>query len=82
MEQGELRLRVRSSETERLLRKLNNTGLGVIYGVLFAAFFLSATQLFLAGHATLTVIALVLAALAALALIRVLLRLNRSERLM
>lgn len=82
LEQGELRLRVRSSETERLLRKLNNTGLGVIYGVLFAAFFLSATQLFLAGHATLTVITLVLAALAALALIRVLLRLNRSERLM
>ncbi|MFS8829922.1 AarF/UbiB family protein, partial [Synechococcus sp. R8-2] len=82
IEQGELRLRVRSSETERLLRKLNNTGLGVIYGVLFAAFFLSATQLFLAGHATLTVITLVLAALAALALIRVLLRLNRSERLM
>ncbi|MFQ3615057.1 MAG: AarF/UbiB family protein, partial [Cyanobacteriota bacterium] len=82
LEQGDLRLRVRSSEAERLMRKLNTTSMGILYAVLFATFFLSGTQLFLAGHATLTVIALVLATLAALALTRVLLRLNRSERLM
>ncbi|MEN9203475.1 MAG: AarF/ABC1/UbiB kinase family protein [Thermostichus sp. DG_1_6_bins_120] len=82
LEQGELRLRVRSSEAERLIRQLNHISLGTIYALLFATFFLSATQLFLAGHATLTVIILVLAALAALALTRVLLKLNRSERLM
>ncbi len=82
LEQGELRLRVRSSEAERLMRRLNNTGLGTIYAVLFATFFLSATQLFLAGHATLAIVTLALAVLAALALVRVLLRANGSERLM
>ncbi|MGQ9836506.1 MAG: ABC1 kinase family protein [Cyanobacteriota bacterium] len=82
LEQGNLRLRVRSSEAERLMRKLHTTGMGILYAVLFATFFLSGTQLFLDGHATLTVITLVLATLAALALTRVLLRLNRSERLM
>lgn len=82
LEQGELRLRVRSSETERLLRKLNSTGRGVIYAVLFATFFLSATQLFSAGHATLAIVTLALAVLAALALVRVLLKANGSEPLM
>lgn len=82
LEQGELRLRVRSSEAERLMRRLNNTGLGTIYAVLFATFFLSATQLFLAGHATLAIVTLALAVLAALALVRVLLKANGSERLM
>jgi predicted unusual protein kinase regulating ubiquinone biosynthesis (AarF/ABC1/UbiB family) len=82
LEQGELRLRVRSSEAERLLRKLNSTGRGVIYAVLFATFFLSATQLFSAGHATLAIVTLALAVLAALALVRVLLKANGSEPLM
>jgi predicted unusual protein kinase regulating ubiquinone biosynthesis (AarF/ABC1/UbiB family) len=82
LEQGELRLRVRSSETERLLRKLNSTGRGVIYAVLFATFFLSATQLFSAGHATLAIVTLALAVLAALALVRVVLKANGSEPLM
>jgi len=82
LEQGELRLRVRSSEAERLLRKLNSTGRGVIYAVLFATFFLSATQLFSAGHATLAIVTLALAVLAALALVRVLLKANGSEPVM
>ncbi len=82
LEQGDLRLRVRSSEAERLLRQLNTVSMGTVYALLFATFFLSGTQLFLAGHATLTVVTLALAAIAALALARVLFRLNRSERLM
>ncbi|MFS8884738.1 ABC1 kinase family protein [Synechococcus sp. H70.2] len=81
LDQGELRLRVRSSEMERLLRQLNTTGLGTIYAVLFAAFLLSATQLFLAGHATLAVVTLVLAVLAALALVRVLWKAKGLDRL-
>jgi len=81
LEQGELRLRVRSSETERLLRQLNSTGWGTTYAVLFATFFLSATQLFLAGHATLAMVALALAVLAAAALLRVLLKAKELDRL-
>jgi predicted unusual protein kinase regulating ubiquinone biosynthesis (AarF/ABC1/UbiB family) len=81
LEQGELRLRVRSSETERLLRQLNSTGWGTTYAVLFATFFLSATQLFLAGHATLAMVTLALAVLAAAALLRVLLKAKELDRL-
>ncbi|NJK63037.1 MAG: AarF/ABC1/UbiB kinase family protein [Synechococcaceae cyanobacterium SM2_3_1] len=82
IEQGELRLRVRASDSERLLRKLSSIGMGGIYALLFSAFITSATHLFVAGHATLTIIALCLAVIAAGALIRVVLRLERSERLM
>jgi predicted unusual protein kinase regulating ubiquinone biosynthesis (AarF/ABC1/UbiB family) len=81
LEQGDLRLRVRSSETERLLRQLNSTGWGTTYAVLFATFFLSATQLFLAGHATLAMVTLALAVLAAAALLRVLLKAKGLDRL-
>ncbi|MFS8904933.1 ABC1 kinase family protein [Synechococcus sp. O70.2] len=81
LEQGELRLRVRSIETERLLRQLNSTGWGTTYAVLFATFFLSATQLFLAGHATLAMVTLALAVLAAAALLRVLLKAKELDRL-
>ncbi len=82
VEQGDLRLRVRSTEAERLIRKLNSIGMGAIYALLFGSFLLTATNLFVAGHATLTVIALCLAAVAGGALIRVVLRLERSERTM
>ncbi len=82
LEQGELRVRVRATETDRLLRKLSTIGVGTIYAVMFGAFLLAGTHLFVAGHVTLTIIALLLAAIAAVALLRVVFRLERSERLM
>jgi predicted unusual protein kinase regulating ubiquinone biosynthesis (AarF/ABC1/UbiB family) len=82
LEQGDLRLRIRANETDRLLRKVNSIGMGGIYTLLFGTFLLAATQLFVAGHVTLAVIALVLAGIAAGALVRVVLRLEQSERLM
>ncbi len=82
LDQGDLRVRVRATETDRLLRKLSMIGMGSIYALLFGTFILSATHLFVAGHATLTIIALGLATVAAGALIRVVLRLERSERMM
>lgn len=77
LDQGDLRLRVRSTETERLLRRLTSVGMGAIYTLLFGTFILSATYLFVAGHATLTTISLILGILAAGSLIRVVSRLDR-----
>ncbi|MDX2272265.1 MAG: AarF/ABC1/UbiB kinase family protein [Cyanobacteriota bacterium] len=82
LEQGDLRLRVRATESERLLRKIAALGMGTIYALLFGTFILAGTHLFVASHATLAFIALLLASLAAAALIRVMIRLERSERMM
>ncbi len=82
LEGGDLRLRVRSIETERLLRKLTAIGMGAIYALLFGTFLLTSTHLFVAGHVTLAIIALVLAGIAVGALGRVVLGLESSERMM
>lgn len=77
LDQGDLRLRVRSTETDRLLRRLTSVGMGSIYSLLFGTFILSATYLFVAGHVTLTTICLILGMLAAVNLVRVVSRLDR-----
>jgi Flp pilus assembly protein TadB len=50
LERGDLRVRVRSSETDRYLRRLGTMQQNTNYAILVATFTLSATMLFVNGH--------------------------------
>jgi predicted unusual protein kinase regulating ubiquinone biosynthesis (AarF/ABC1/UbiB family) len=81
LERGDLRIRVRSTETDRVLRRLSSVNMGTNYTLLIGAFTLSATILYVYQHVWLAAVAAVVAAIAAIALIRLLLRLDRYERM-
>lgn len=82
LENGDLRLRVRAPDSERLLRKITILGTGVIYAILSGCLLITATQLGIAGYTGWAGATMILTAIAAIALLRVILRLNDSERLM
>ncbi|MEN9245944.1 MAG: AarF/ABC1/UbiB kinase family protein, partial [Thermostichales cyanobacterium SRBZ-1_bins_19] len=82
LENGDLRLRVRTPENERLLRKLIHIGTGIIYAILAGSLLTTATQLGIAGYTGWAVVSLLLTGITAIALLRVILRLHDSERLM
>lgn len=81
LEQGDVRVRVRSIESERLLRRLSNGQISTTYALLIGAFILSATILVVNQYLWLAAIATLPAILAAFLLIRLLLRLDRYERM-
>jgi predicted unusual protein kinase regulating ubiquinone biosynthesis (AarF/ABC1/UbiB family) len=72
LEQGDLRVRVRSSETERLLRHLTTVVKGSIYAVVFSTLLLIGTQFYLAEMIGLSAVTLVLCLIPGVALIQVL----------
>ncbi|WP_299488627.1 AarF/ABC1/UbiB kinase family protein [Acaryochloris sp. IP29b_bin.137] len=79
LEQGDLRMRVRSAETDRILRRLNLTHMGTNYALLIGAFTLSATILLVNKYVWLAAIAAFVAALASLVFLRLLLRIKRYD---
>ena len=81
LERGDLRIRVRSIETERLLRRQSGMQMGTNYALIISAFTLSATILFVNNHVWLALIAALIAGSVAVALIRLFLRLERYERM-
>ncbi len=81
LEQGDLRMRVRSIETERLLRRMSNVSLGTNYALLIGTFTLSATILLVNQYLWLAAIAGFMALLLGVALIRLLMRLDKYERM-
>ncbi len=81
LERGDIRVRVRSTETERLLRRLGNVQMGTNYVLLAGAFLLSATLLLVSGKGWLAMIMGGLAVAAVGAFIRLLLRMNRMEQM-
>ncbi|MCU0567148.1 MAG: AarF/ABC1/UbiB kinase family protein, partial [Oculatellaceae cyanobacterium Prado106] len=81
LERGDVRVRVRSTETDRVLRRISNVNMGTNYTLLTGTFTLSATILFVHQYVWLAVLAAVAAALSAIALIRLLIRLDRAERM-
>jgi predicted unusual protein kinase regulating ubiquinone biosynthesis (AarF/ABC1/UbiB family) len=81
LERGDLRIRTRSTETDRVLRRLSNVNIGTNYALLTGAFTLSATILIVNHFVWLAAAAAVAAAAAAIALIRVMIRLDRYERM-
>ena len=81
LERGDLRVRVRSIESDRILRRISSIQLGTNYTLLISAFTLSATILFVNGKVELAIVVAVVAAIAAFALIRLLRRLDRFDRM-
>lgn len=80
LEQGDLRMRVRSQETDRILRRLSYTTMGTNYALLVGAFALSATILLVNKYLWLAGIAALLSAMIGIGFLRVLRRLNRYDR--
>ena len=81
LERGDVRVRVRSIETERLLRRQTNIQLGGIYALIISGFTLSATILLVQNYVWFAVFAGLIAAAVSWLLIRLLLRLDRYDRM-
>jgi predicted unusual protein kinase regulating ubiquinone biosynthesis (AarF/ABC1/UbiB family) len=82
LERGDIRLRVRSIESDRILRRMSSIQIGTNYALLLSAFTLSATILFVNGQVGLALVVALIAAAIAFALIRLLRRLDRFDRML
>lgn len=82
LERGDIRVRVRSSESDRILRRLSALQLGTNYTLFISTFILSATLLFTSGYREMAIFVLLLAFIPAWALFRLLRRLERLDRMM
>jgi predicted unusual protein kinase regulating ubiquinone biosynthesis (AarF/ABC1/UbiB family) len=80
LERGDIRLRVRSIETERLLRRQSTLQLGTSYAMITSAFTLSATILLVHNYVWLSLLAGLIATAVAGMLIRSLIRIDRYDR--
>jgi predicted unusual protein kinase regulating ubiquinone biosynthesis (AarF/ABC1/UbiB family) len=81
LERGDIRVRVRSTETDRVLRRLSGVNMGTNYTLLTCAFTLSATILFVNHFLWIAAVMAGAAVVTAIVLIRLLVRLDRYERL-
>ncbi|MBC1216233.1 AarF/ABC1/UbiB kinase family protein [Trichormus variabilis ARAD] len=81
LERGDMRLRVRSIESERLLRRQGNIQIGIGYALIISGFTLSATILLVNHYVWLALLAGLIAAAVSVMLIRLLLRLDRYDRM-
>ncbi len=81
LERGDMRLRVRSIETERLLRRQSSIQLSMSYALLISGFTLSATILVVSNHAWWALLPGLIAVGISVILIRLLLRLDRYDRM-
>ena len=82
LERGDIRVRVRSIETDRILRRMSSVNMATNYTLLVGTFTLSATILLVVGkHFWLAVLAAILAVFAGFALVRLLMQLGRAERM-
>ncbi|MCP2732054.1 AarF/ABC1/UbiB kinase family protein [Symplocastrum sp. BBK-W-15] len=82
LERGDVRLRVRSIESDRLLRRISSLQLGTNYALLVGAFTLSATILFVNDKIRLAAVVAVIAAILAFVLIRLLNKLDKFDRML
>jgi predicted unusual protein kinase regulating ubiquinone biosynthesis (AarF/ABC1/UbiB family) len=81
LEQGDIRVRVRSTETDRVLRRISNVNMGTNYTLLMGTFTLSATILLVHQYIWLAILAAAAAAISLIALVRLMIRLDRAERM-
>jgi predicted unusual protein kinase regulating ubiquinone biosynthesis (AarF/ABC1/UbiB family) len=82
LERGDIRVRVRSSESDRLLRRLGSIQIGTNYTVLTGSLLISATLLFVNGYLPLAIGALGIALVPAIALFRLLRKIDRLDRML
>ena len=81
LERGDLRVRVRSIESERVMRRLSAIQLGTNYTVLLSALLICATLLLVSGYQIVAAIAAAIAVIPGGALLRLLKRLDRIDRM-
>lgn len=81
LDRGDVRVRVRSIETDRVLRRISGVNMGTNYALLIGAFTLSATILLVNQFVWLAALCAVAAAIAGIALIRLMIRLDRLDRM-
>ncbi len=81
LEQGDLRIRVRSSETDRLLRRISSVQMGTNYSLLMSAFTLSATILLVSNQVWPALVMALLAVGTGFVLLRLFKRLDRLDRM-
>ncbi|GAB4460348.1 MAG: AarF/ABC1/UbiB kinase family protein [Elainellaceae cyanobacterium] len=81
LERGDIRLRVRSQETDRVLRRLSNVNMGTNYALLAGAFTLSATLLLVNNLIWVAALMAVPAAIALFAWMRLMIRIDRADRM-
>ncbi|NJM95227.1 MAG: AarF/ABC1/UbiB kinase family protein [Acaryochloridaceae cyanobacterium CSU_5_19] len=79
IEQGDIRLRVRTAETDRILRQMNQTHMSNNYALLIGAFTLSATILLVNKYVWLAAISAIVALVVGLGFLRLLLKIKRYE---
>lgn len=82
LEQGDLRMRVRAAETDRILRRVSNVQMGTNYALLLSAFTLSATLLLISDKVGLALVVLFLAVVMGFAFLRLMRRIDRMDRMM
>jgi predicted unusual protein kinase regulating ubiquinone biosynthesis (AarF/ABC1/UbiB family) len=81
LERGDIRVRVRSTETDRVLRRISGVNMGTNYTLLTCAFTISATILLVSQLAWAATIPAVAALISGVALIRLMLKLDRYDRM-
>merc|ERR1712178_603990 len=77
LDRGDIRLRVRSVESDRLLRRLGMMQMATNYSVFVSALVICATLLFINGYIRIAIAAVMLGLVPAWALVRLLRRINR-----
>ncbi|ERT05275.1 ABC1 family protein [Lyngbya aestuarii BL J] len=82
LDQGDLRMRVRATETDRILRRVSNVQMGTNYALLMGAFTISATLLFISDKVWLAGVVVFLAFVMGIAFFRLLRRIDRFDRMM
>ena len=82
LERGDIRVRTRSVETDRALRRISGVNMGTNYSLLIGTFTLSATILLVNQYIWLAILAAMAALISAVAFIRLVIRLDRSDRML
>lgn len=81
LDRGDVRIRVRASETDRLLRRLNKMQMGTNYAIFSGAFVFAATLLFVNEYLWMAAVMLLIAIVPAVALWRLIKRLERQDQM-
>ncbi len=81
LERGDVRVRVRSIETDRILRRVSSVNMATNYTLLVGAFVLSATILLVYEFLWLAIAAFLVAGVAGFAMLRLMLQMGRADRL-
>ncbi|WP_375340298.1 ABC1 kinase family protein [Okeania sp.] len=82
LEQGDIKVRVRAVETDRLVRRVSNVQMGTNYALLISGFTLSATILYVNNQVGLALVLVLLVVVMGFAFIRLLKRIDRLDKMM